>query len=610
MPRGKVLGGSSAINATIMVHPSPRDFEAWTKLGNTGWSAKDMAPYLRKFETLQKPSAETSKHLSLDSMYQSTTTLHGDQGPLAVSYSDTYGPIHKAFQEAFDSLGFSEKSDPSRGMHQGAFSPPNSIDSRSHKRSYAATAYYTGMAEGRENINLLTQTVVKRIILQKTPDTDLAEATGIEIRDADGSIIELRAAEVILSAGAIHSPLLLESSGIGSPSILERQGIEVLVDNPGVGENLQDHPFTSVSFEAANGVVSTDSVRDPDLIDASIKQYTESGKGPLSGVALSVAFVPPVDRSGCISSDEIRSLINANSQSGNQQDRNHACIKTNGSGSSFTRTGAPSAGRQAQYAELEDIMLDPKQNTVHFIIPPRQMNLKPNPNGKSATAQSFSQADPRNFITFFVGLNHPFSRGSVHLRAGATEDDLIPDIDPCVLSHPLDLEVLARAVSYVDAIASQDSMRVLLEPNGDRLPAYATSIGADLDSAKAVTRERLWSSFHPSSTCAMMPVDLGGVVSDRLVVHGTTNVRVVDASVFPTIPMGNLQASVYAMAERASDIIKEDWCLGSSNGVPYSTLNGGSSNQVPTAMDNESKGEGCQIKQNVPDKQGLPVLFL
>lgn len=165
MPRGKVLGGSSAINATIMVQPSPRDFESWTNLGNRGWSPDDMAPYLQKYQTLHKPSEETRKFLSLDS-YTGTPALNAERGPLAVSYSDTYEPIHQAFQTAFDSLGFSEKSDPNLGVHQGAFSPPNSIDPRSHQRSYAATAYYTGLAEGRDNLHLLTRTLVNRTIFR------------------------------------------------------------------------------------------------------------------------------------------------------------------------------------------------------------------------------------------------------------------------------------------------------------------------------------------------------------------------------------------------------------------------------------------------------------
>ena len=169
-------------------------------------------------------------------------------------------------------------------------------------------------------------------------------------------------------------------------------------------------------------------------------------------------------------------------------------------------------------------------------------------------SHAYSQQLSGNYITIMVGLNHPLSRGSVHI--GGNDPRSSPIIDPNYLSHPLDVEVLSRATQFMERIISQNAMKQLLKTKS-RIPEHA--ILTDLESAKKIMKERLWTTYHPSCTCAMMPRDLGGAVNDRLLVHGTKNVRVIDASVFPMITLGNIQATVYAVAERACDLIKEDW---------------------------------------------------
>ncbi|KAI5460573.1 choline dehydrogenase [Mariannaea sp. PMI_226] len=530
-PRGRVLGGSSAINVTAMAYPSPKNFDSWAKFGNKGWTYDDMAPYYKKLEAYTPPSQETNVLLEVDSRFDSK--LHGTDGPLSTTFPDAYNPFNKAWLHAFDTAGFTGTSDPILGMHQGAFTPPNSVDAKTHQRSYAASAYYNSDIEKRDNIYLVTETFVNRVLLEPS-DNGILKATGVEMTGPSGNIVCVYADEVILAAGAFQSPVLLENSGIGSREILNHHGIKVLIDNPGVGENLQDHFFTTVSFEVADDQISADIARDPAVVEALLKQYADSRSGPLSGVPFSLAFTPPVDFHGVMSQEDVHTLV----------------------GKDITKaSGVFPQGLEAQHEEIRNLLLDPAESCCFYGLMSSQMHVKPT--GRTSMTQAYSQQRQENFITIMVGLNHPFSRGSSH--TGGRDPKLHPVIDPKYLSHPLDLEILARGTQFIEHLVSQPSLQKMLKGKiGAFLPDYASNL-EKLEVAERVVKERLWTTYHPSCTCAMMPKEMGGVVNDRLVVHGTSNLRIIDASIYPMIPMGNIQATVYAVAEKASDIIKEDW---------------------------------------------------
>ena len=159
------------------------------------------------------------------------------------------------------------------------------------------------------------------------------------------------------------------------------------------------------------------------------------------------------------------------------------------------------------------------------------------------------------YITLATFLSYPLSRGSVHIRSNSVADK--PVIDPNYFSHPLDLETHARHLRYIETIVSTEPLASLLTPNRRRSPAFA-KVGPDLAAAKDYLRRTMISAWHPVGTCAMLPRDDGGVVDERLKVYGTQNLRVVDASIMPLICRGNTQSTVYAIAERAADLIKED----------------------------------------------------
>ena len=523
-PRGKVLGGSSAINYCANVYPSKANFEAWKALGNDGWDAAGLAPYFRKYSRFTPPSPETKELLKIDYI---NGVLHGQEGPVPVTIPDVYGPFQASWVEALDKLGWCNTDDPIEGEKQGTFACGLTIDAENKTRGYAASAYYTPEVAQRSNLQVLTETFVEKILTKIVGGSVVA--TAVEVRTKDGAHHELLAnKEVILSAGAIQSPQILELSGIGQKTLLQKHAISVVLDNPGVGENLQDHAISAPCFEIADDQISADIMRDPNIFQAVLQQYITTKTGPLVGIPISVTMLPLVDSNGRVSREEILQLTER-----------------------YVDDAGLSLGQKKQYEQLREQILGPKEATGYAMMLPLQLNIS---SGRTVMKELLAPSNPKNYITIMVANNHPFSRGFCHIRSADPNDK--PILDPRYLSHPLDLEILARQTQYIETIVKTEPFASLLKPGG-RLPKGKEA--TTLEAAKEIVKERLLSTFHPVGTCAMMPRELGGVVDSRLKVHGTENLRVVDASIFPMETLGNIQATVYAVAEKAADLIKEDW---------------------------------------------------
>lgn len=250
VPRGKLLGGSSAINYCAVVYPTNPDFEAWTKLGVSGWDPKDMEPYLRKFQTHYMPTSEAAERLSLHKCVDGK--LKRDDGPLDICYLEGYENSRKAWMESFEALGMDTPGDPIHGNKLGPFICPSSVHPETMTRAYAASSYYEKVAT-RPNLQVLTEAIVRRVVFNESSQE--AVATGVEIQSKDGqiSVLDIKeGGEVILSAGVIKSPQVLELSGIGNEKLLRQHNIRPIVSNPHVGENLQDHPFVGMCYEVEN----------------------------------------------------------------------------------------------------------------------------------------------------------------------------------------------------------------------------------------------------------------------------------------------------------------------------------------------------------------------
>jgi choline dehydrogenase-like flavoprotein len=520
-PRGRTLGGSSAINIAMVIYPSKLGVDAWEKLGNRGWNWETLQPYFHKFQHLIEPSAATSTQLSLDYLNKE---LYDSNGPVQVSFGEGIAsPFKAAWPKTFEELGHRLTADPLSGVSTGAFIHPGSIDSTG-ARSHAGSAYYNKDVAERANLKVITETSVEKVILEEMSDGKF-RATGVQIIAKDGSPCTISAREeVIVSAGALKSPQLLELSGIGNKEILESHGISVLINNPFVGENLQDHGFVPCSWEVENPLSSGDCQRDLEIAKLLVDEYQNSGSGPLSACQTASSFMPLVD----MSAQERRDLV---------EEHLTADLPCN---PPFLKV---------QYETIRDMLLDNDEPSGQYTMAPFQINPAAGPSLQGV----FGMKVPGNYMTIMSVLNYPFSRGSVHISSQSSTDP--PKIDPRYLSHPLDRELNARHVMWLKKLSETEPLASLLKLNGRRIHGERL---ATLEGARELVKDSFLSNYHLTSTCSMMPQDLGGVVDEHLKVYGTENLRVVDASIFPLIPRGNIQSSVYAVSERAADIIRAE----------------------------------------------------
>ncbi|KAK1984481.1 hypothetical protein LZ30DRAFT_586110 [Colletotrichum cereale] len=515
--RGKMLGGSSALNFMMVVYPSKGILDTWGALGNDGWNFDALAPYFRKFGTDHPPPQSAKDAVGLG--YQDEK--FSGKGPVQVSYGEGYNSTNTAWMRTFNELGFGMTGDPRSGKAFGAFQNPCSIDPETKTRSFSASAYYTPEVAKRPNLVVLTETVVKKIIFDNSGGD--VSATGVQIVTKDGQEKTVSArVEVVLSAGTFHTPQLLELSGIGGRELLESHGIPVVIDNPNVGENVQDHPLVCQSFEVDDGVPSGDVLRDGNVLNAVVGQYQATRGGPLGQSTLSSAYLPVADNNGLLSRDAKKSLFDAHK----------------------AHSGTASGTLIRSLIESSD------EPSSQYLLFPSQITINDHP---ANMAEYIFPTRPENYITVMTILNHPFSRGTVHITS--PDVAVLPAWDPKYNSNPLDLELLARNVQFVERIVGTEPFSSLLKPGGQRLPDLK---GDDLEDAKEIVRQRQISVFHVAGSCAMLPRGQGGVVDERLHVYGVKSLRVVDASIFPVEPLGNIQSTVYAVAERAADMIKED----------------------------------------------------
>ena len=481
-----------------------------------------MEPYYRRFYTLKVPDEATSQHLGLDYITDTDTEA---RGPVQVSYTGVVqDPLSKVWVDTFKKLNHAMTGDPFSCKSIGGYANAATVDQSSKDRSYAASAYYAPVAQ-RTNLVVLTGAVAEKIAFSEGGGAKTATAVHFS-HAGKYSVVKVRK-EVIVAAGTFQSPKILELSGIGNPDVLGRLKVPVVVDNRNVGENLQDHLMTGVSLEVNDGVMTGDSLmrQEPEAIAAATDMYQNHKAGPMTvGGIASHAFMPMAgsDPSSDIAS-ELRDLL---------------------------QQYPTDSENKLQHEAICKILEAKDESTGALFMFLAQSNLH-----NSDSAKDYLQnLQPGSFISLGVCQTHVFSRGSSHITSTNASDP--PRIDPQYLSHPLDLELLARHVQFLERLARSPPLSDYIKPNGRR--NHPTAYVEDLEAAKDYVRTTALSTYHPAGACAMLPRDEGGVVNNRLVVYGTRNVRVVDASIMPLIPRSNLQSTVYAVAERAADIIKED----------------------------------------------------
>ena len=439
LTRGRVLGGSSSLNCMIYMRGNRADYDGWAAMGLSGWGYEDVLPYFRRAEDNERGESD----------------WHGVGGPLTVSDGRSMHALVGACIEAAVEAGIAPTDDHNGPRQEGAgwFQ----FTQREGRRCSTAVAYLRPAVE-RGNVEVLTDALATRIVFEN------GRAVGVEVL-RNNELQTVRAErEVIVCAGAYHSPHLLLLSGIGPADELRGLGIGPKIDLP-VGKNLHDHPFVVIVW-----LTDQPSLRTA-MTPENVARFEREGRGPLT--------------------------------SGFSE------------GGAFIRTRPELVAPDIQF---------------HF-------------GGGAAPRETTDPSIPYDGFTIFPTLLTPTSRGQVTLR------NALAHAKPRILHNYYATEEDTRSI--IDGtrvaleIASRPALRTL------RTADWAVpESGSDADILRFVRRNTrtIW---HPVGTCAM-----GTVVDSELRVHGVERLRVVDASVMPTVPRGNINAPTIMIAEKAADLIR------------------------------------------------------
>ncbi|WP_213362008.1 GMC family oxidoreductase [Brachymonas denitrificans] len=449
-PRGKCLGGSSAINAMIYIRGHRHDYDHWAALGNAGWSYDDVLPYFILSENNER--------------YRDR--WHGNSGPLHVSDLRSDSPFHARYLEAARQAGLPLAGDFNGAEQEGV--GLYQVTQKDGERWSAARAYLLPHIGQRANLAVHTRAAVQRIVFEGR------RAVGVDVL-LQGQRHRLHARrEVLLSAGALQSPQLLMLSGVGDGALLQQHGIASVHHLPGVGRNLQDH----LDFTFGYNVRGVDS-------------FGFSSRG---------------------SWRMLRELLQFRRARRGMLTTNFA----EGGGFLKSRPELP----------IPDLQL-------HFVV-----------------ALVDSHARKLHWghgLSCHVCLLRPQSRGTVGLQGA--DPALPPRIDPAYLSHPQDLEDMVAGYRITQRLMQAPALAELYTRD------MFTADVRDDEGIRAIIRQRAETIYHPVGTCRM-GTDADAVVDAELRVHGLQGLRVVDASIMPTLIGGNTNAPTIMIAEKAVDLIR------------------------------------------------------
>ncbi|KAJ7493606.1 alcohol oxidase [Mycena latifolia] len=511
-PRGRVVGGSSAINAMIWQRGSKEEYDLWsTSFGNgDDWTFSGLLPYFKKVETWSPPPASPA---TFPVNFSDIEDAHGSSGPIQISYNNFLTDVEEPSVQAANLLGVPLNSNPDLGNPVG-FSPlARNVDPATGQRMYAANSYYTPNAQ-RRNLVLLTGAQATKIVFDVNNT-----ATGVQYI-VDGTTYTTHVKkELILAAGSLKTPQLLELSGVGSKDLLNQLEIPCVLDLPSVGENLLDHPIMVSDYVLKVPTITLDTLRNNATFRLQQQAiYNASGQGALS---FTPAALAPISLQTLFGEDATTAMIDL--------------LKTSLHGMT------QSALQTVQYDAQLKMLQTGKNPFLELVVVPT--------GGVAA-----SPAPGVSYTTIAVMQLHPFGRGSVHINS--TDPLASPVIDPRFLEVPFDAEILIKAAQWAREWMGTAPMAAVVEAFDQ--PSGSVNSPAAWDS---FVRSHTQSTNHPMGTTAMAPRSMGGVVDPQLKVYGLANVRIIDAGIFPFTISVPIQPTVYAIAEKAADMIKTTWSL-------------------------------------------------
>lgn len=456
IPRGKVVGGSSSINGLLFVRGQPLDYDNWAQLGNRGWSYEGVLPFFKRMETFERNTSD-----GID-------PSRGREGVLNVADCYIHHELADAFIAAGEALGYPRNPDYNSGTQDGM--GYYQVTMRKGRRWSAARAYLDP-ARKRPNLRIETNAMAKRILLEGR------RAVGVAY-DVNGRPTEARAREVIIAAGGVQSPQLLELSGIGGPDLLKDLGIEVRHALPGVGENYRDHIAARMNWRVKNVVSFNERSRGWRLMIEGMSYYM-AGRGLLTAPStLAHAFV-----------------------------------------------------RSRPELETPDIQM--------FFMPVSYSD-----------ANNRAKMDPAPGMTVSIYQLRPESVGSIHARSADPYDK--PAIRPNFFAVEEDRRVLVAGMRIARDIIAQQPFERYRERELN--PGIKSQSDEELIGFCRATSQ---TAYHPVGTCKMGQ-DPMAVVDERLRVHGLSGLRVVDASIMPTMVSGNTNGPTIMIAEKGAAMIRED----------------------------------------------------
>ncbi|KAJ5827629.1 Glucose-methanol-choline oxidoreductase [Penicillium robsamsonii] len=518
IPRGKLLGGSSGINYMMYVRGSTQDYDDWAEIvEDDGWSGKQMQQYMRKHQTLEPIDESITDRSTMPLVGE----FHGTSGPVRTGFNDTIPPVENEIIKACEEVtGITSKpTDPWSGDHIGFYHTLGAVirtGPNKGKRSYSARGYYEANRETRPNLKVLCEALVNRVVL------DGNKATGVSLTH-DGVEYQVSARrEVIVSGGTIKSPQILELSGVGDPEILKAAGVECKVANSGVGANVLDHAITFSVLDVQPGVVTLDTLAQvPEAMEAAGKQYAETSNGPLSSVCSMQGFFPAKK---ILSETELADII-------------HSIRDIN-----------PTSAFHAKQLEQTIAHLE-SDHSANMQIVSVTASMDPNAIGHQGKIIEPRSADQPAGLTLALCIQYPVARGSIHIESA--DPTKPPIINPNYGGHPADVSLLAAFLRWGDKVAESKHLESSILKR--RYPKPSVNL-QDMDTAREAVHDLVAGEYHISGSVAM-----GDALDSRLRVKGVEGLRVADASVFPNNVSGNIASSVYAVAEKAADLIREDW---------------------------------------------------
>ncbi|KAJ7756408.1 alcohol oxidase [Mycena maculata] len=509
--RGKMLGGSTGINLLAWDRASKAEYDAWQLFANdSDWNFDNLLPYFIKSENIDLADNDVFPGVSSNGYtiaQQEFKVDDGFTGPIHGSYNSIYGDLALPLASTWNNLKVPTNPNTIGGNSSGVRNERTAVFNGT--RSYSASGYYCP-ASTRKNLHVLTGAQASKILF--TAGSNL-KATGVSFISNSVAFNASASKEVILAAGAVQTPQLLELSGIGDETILSALGIETLVNLPGVGANLQDHIYTVSQWVALPNITTFDILRyNETFLEEQTVLYEKTHTGFLDTRNSNLVFLnsndtvfPQADVQGLIT--ELRASL---------------------AGSGLTPLQR--AQFQIQLGWLEDGSVP----QAEFIM---------------SSSGLVDPANDTNYMSIVTGLMHPLSRGTIHINS--TNPLAHPLIDPSYLSFDYDLHSLSSFTTIAADVATHQPIANLLVDQ--QLPSSAT-----IESSESL-EDFVISTFitgdHLACTAAMASRELGGVVDANLRVYGVSNLRIVDASIMPIIVGAHLQATVYAIAEKAADII-------------------------------------------------------